>query len=62
MGELIPLLCSTAGESALAKGVSFNMGGMKHPCVCSRRTQLFGRGVTVRRSERPAGDESEKKL
>jgi len=62
MGELIPLLWSTAGERALARGFSFNMGGMKYPCVCSRRMQLPGRDVTVRRSERPAGDESEKKL
>ena len=42
--EIIPLLWSTAGERALAKGFSSNMGDAKYPCVC-RRTKLTGRGA-----------------
>ena len=40
----VSLLWSSVGETALAKGFSFNMGDTKCPCVC-RRTKLSGRGV-----------------
>ena len=39
-----PLLWSTVGEAALAKGFCSNMGDTKHLCVY-RRTKLPGRGV-----------------
>ena len=44
-------------------GGGSNMGDTKSQCVCSR-TQLPGRGIayTMKRSEKSAGDESEKKL
>ena len=42
--ERIPLLWSTVGETALAKGFCSNMGDTKYLCVC-RRTKLPGRGV-----------------
>ena len=42
--EIIPLLWSTAGERAPAKGFSSNTGDTTYPCVC-RRTKLTGRGA-----------------
>ena len=42
--ERIPLLRSTALETALAKGFSSGMRDMKHTCVCRRR-KLPGRGA-----------------
>ena len=42
--ELISLLWSTVGETALAKGFYFIMGDTKYPCF-HRRTKLPGRGV-----------------
>ena len=42
-GEQIPLLWSTVGETALARGFCSNMGDMKYLCVC-RRVKLPGRG------------------
>ena len=42
--ERIPLLWSTVGEIALAKGFCSSNGGARYPCVC-RRTKLPGRGV-----------------
>ena len=42
--EGIPLLWSTLGETALARGFCSNMGDTKYPCVC-RGTKLPGRDV-----------------
>ena len=42
--ERIPLLLSSVGETALAKGFCSNMGDTKYLCFC-RRTKLFERGV-----------------
>ena len=42
--EGIPLLWSTLGETALAKGFCCNMRRTKYPCV-NRGTKLSGRGV-----------------
>jgi len=42
--ERIPLVWSTVGETALAKGFCSNMGDTKYVCVCGR-TKLRGRGV-----------------
>ena len=55
--EQIPLLWSTGGETALAKGFCFNMewgGGGGYSCV-RRRTKLSGRNVNsekVRETDR----------
>ena len=42
--KTIPLLWSTVGETALAKGFCSNLGDMKYQCVC-RRTKLPGKDV-----------------
>ena len=41
--EVIPLLCSTIRQTALAKGFSFNMMDTKYTYVC-RSTKLPGVG------------------
>ena len=38
----LPLLWSTVGEAALAKGFCSNMGGTKYPCVCGTMNCLEG--------------------
>ena len=40
--ERIPLLWSTVGKTALAKGFCSSLRDTKYPCVC-RRTQLLRR-------------------
>ena len=56
--ERIPLLWSTLGDTALAKGFCSNMGNTKYS-VCLQKNEGT---YSAKRSEKLAGDEPEKKM
>ena len=60
--EQILLLWSTVGETALAKGSCSNMGDRSSVHVSAEERCCLQEMYTMRRSEKQAGDKSEKKM